>query len=266
MYKSSLYCKEFIDKSRYIFNWLNKQPAVGEESITDWMLFELSESLPSLKYRSFSRHKEARVTGADWEWWFVDNTKALCLRIQAKKLFSFKDNFNSLAYTNRYGLQIEKLINDAKVTNALPFYTFYYAPNSNPKVLCGGAIWNKEDCGVFISPAKQLYDDFVKGGKKKIVTDVDILAISNPMHCLVCCMHATSVDEVFQHISTYYKESISDKEGLHSSAPAYVQYLLKMEESEIPQSYEKEFEEQIKEINALVVVDMRQDDSLQMNK
>ena len=92
MHRNHLYCKEFIDKSKYVYNWMKKQPSVGEESITDWLLFALSESLTSLKYKTFSRHKEARETGADWEWWFVDDKKALCLRIQAKKLFASKSN------------------------------------------------------------------------------------------------------------------------------------------------------------------------------
>ena len=124
MHRNHLYCKEFIDKSKYVYNWMKKQPSVGEESITDWLLFALSESLTSLKYKTFSRHKEARETGADWEWWFVDDKKALCSRIQAKKLFASKDNYNSLAYTNKYGLQIEKLIDNAKTKNALLFIHF----------------------------------------------------------------------------------------------------------------------------------------------
>ena len=257
MHRNGLYCQEFIDKSQYIYNWMKKQPTVGEESITDWLLFALSESLPSLKYITFSRHKEARETGADWEWWFIDNSKALCLRIQAKKLFASKDNYNSLAYTNRYGLQIEKLIDNAKEKNAIPFYTFYYSPPSNPKVLCGGTTWNKQDCGIFISPAKKLYNDFIVHGKKKI-TDVDILTISNPLHCLVCCMNARSVDDVYNHISMYYENSIHNEEGLHDSTPHYVQILLKQEESKISEWYEEEFKHQIKDINSLFVVDLRE--------
>ena len=258
MHRNHLYCKEFIDKSKYVYNWMKKQPSVGEESITDWLLFALSESLTSLKYKTFSRHKEARETGADWEWWFVDDKKALCLRIQAKKLFASKDNYNSLAYTNKYGLQIEKLIDNAKTKNALPFYTFYYSSPCNPKVLCAGTTWNKKDCGIFISPAKQLYNDFIIHGKKK-VTDSDILTLSNPLHCLVCCTNATSVDEVYRHISMSYKESITEEEGLHDSAPNYVLFLLNQKESEeIPELYEKEFEQQINDLNNLIVIDLRE--------
>jgi len=261
----SLFCKEFIDKSHYVYNWMKKQPAVGEESITDWLLFALYESLPSLKYITFSRHKEARETGADWEWWFVDNYKALCLRIQAKKLFSSKDNYNSLAYTNKYGMQIEKLIDNAKKVNALPFYTFYSFSHSKPKVLCGSTTWTKEDCGIIISSAKELYNKFIIDGKTK-VTDLDIIGMSNPLQCLVCCMNAKSVDDVYNHISMYYKKSIdNNEEGIHTSIPNYVQNLLHQEESKIEESYEKQFKDQIKDINSLVVTDLRENSETFIN-
>ena len=42
MHRNHLYCKEFIDKSKYVYNWMKKQQSVGEESITDWLLFALS--------------------------------------------------------------------------------------------------------------------------------------------------------------------------------------------------------------------------------
>ena len=155
-------------------------------------------------------------------------------------------------------MQIEKLIDNAKTKNALPFYTFYYSSPCNPKVLCAGTTWNKKDCGIFISPAKQLYNDFIIHGKKK-VTDSDILTLSNPLHCLVCCTNATSVDEVYRHISMYYKESITEEEGLHDSAPNYVLFLLNQKESEeIPELYEKEFEQQINDLNNLIVIDLRE--------
>ena len=263
MHRSGLYCKEFIDKSQFVYNWIRHQPAVGEESITDWLLFSLSKALPSLKYITFSRHQEAKETGADWEWWFVDNQKALCLRVQAKKIFDKKDNYLSLAYQNKYGMQIEKLINDAKHKNFLPFYVFYYAPKNDPKVLCRGTTWSKSDCGTFISPATRLYNDFIQNGRKKVDSQ-DILIRSNPLHCLVCCLfpQAGNVELIYEHIKMYYPDTLdvnSDNfnQGLHESTPSYVQALLKFDDTEIPDWYEKEFSQQIRDINNLMVVDLR---------
>ncbi len=261
MFKDTNYCKAFIDTSRYVFKWLCKQPSVNEESITNWLLYNLSEELPSLKYRQFTRHVEAKTTGADWEWWFVDNNYALCLRIQAKKIYDSKDNYDGIAYTNQYGLQIEKLISDATLKNSIPFYSFYYAPQKNPKVLCGGQGWDKSDCGIFISSATKLHTDFIKNGRKKVTAN-DILIRSNPMHCLVCCMSAQNVVDVYEHIRRYYQENLeinsdNHKQVLHKDTPTYVKALLDSSDSEIPKWFEKEFDRQIKDINSIFVVDMR---------
>ena len=72
--------------SLYVRKWLVRQPSVKEESITDWLLFDISENIKSVYYQAFTRHEEARKTGADWEWWFVFRDFAMKLRIQAKKL------------------------------------------------------------------------------------------------------------------------------------------------------------------------------------
>jgi len=51
--------------------WRREQPNVGEESLTDYLLWQVSRHLECVKYVKFTRHQEARFTGADWEWWFV---------------------------------------------------------------------------------------------------------------------------------------------------------------------------------------------------
>jgi len=50
---------------------MRKQPEVKEESLTDWLLFDVSQKISRITYKSFPRHEEARRTGADWEWWFL---------------------------------------------------------------------------------------------------------------------------------------------------------------------------------------------------
>lgn len=75
-------CRVFISASLCLSEWITAQPFVKEESLTDWLLYRLSKNLPSLKYKEFNRHEEAR-TGADWEWWLIGNSESLCLRVQA---------------------------------------------------------------------------------------------------------------------------------------------------------------------------------------
>lgn len=82
--------------------------------MTDRFLFDISEKLPIVKYKQFTRMEEERKTGADWEWWFLfPNDKAFCARVQAKKLKTDKDNYAGIDYTTNGMLQIERLIEDS---------------------------------------------------------------------------------------------------------------------------------------------------------
>jgi len=261
------YCKNFHEASKYIFKWIKGQPNVGEESITDWLLYNLSLKVPTLKYRKFTRHEEAKRTGADWEWWFIDDYKGLSLRVQAKRIMNGKDNYDGLAHTNRYGLQIEKLIDDSKRKNSLPFYSLYHAPDGNPHVLCRGMQNAGQGQGVFLAGAVNLYSEYIVGGRKRIEAE-DLLSRSNPLHCLVCCRkfgpNISGVDGIYSYLKEYYSENIEklnsniDSPGLHKKAPEYVLSLLKLEEAEIPDWWEKEFSHQIEGLNALLVVDLRE--------
>ncbi len=64
-------CKQLHQSSGFVRKWIAKQPAVKEESLTDWLLFDVSTRLPNVLYHAFTRHEEARHTGADWEWWLL---------------------------------------------------------------------------------------------------------------------------------------------------------------------------------------------------
>jgi len=257
------YCEEFRDSSKYVYDWLNAQPSVGEESITDWLLFNLSQSLPNLRYKKFTHREEARKTGADWEWWVVDNEAALSMRIQAKRIDSSCDNYNSLAYTNKHGLQIEKLLSDAGKTSFLPFYALYFGDQDNPKVLCGGKSDASAEQGVYFASAQDLYDRFILGGRRKVSAS-DIIERSNPLHCLACCPKSgSSVRAMYNYLSGYYGDSLRSPNqdilhpGLHDKASPYVTSLLKAEGSEVPDWWEREFQHSFADFNALVVLDLR---------
>ena len=260
------YCDAIRDSAEYVFNWLQAQSSVGEESITDWLLFNLSQSLPSLKYKKFTRHEEARKTGADWEWWFIDSKSAISMRVQAKKLDPIKDNYGGLAHTNRYGLQIEKLINDARSNNFIPFYALYYAPDSNPQVLCGGKPDSGLNQGVFLAAASRLYDEYIKNGRKKAIAK-DVISHSNPMHCIACCPNSGSggvtVSGIYHYIQSYFGESLTSinsniqRLGMHEEPAGYVNALLRTDQAAIPDWWEEEFRHQLEDFNALLVVDLR---------
>ena len=58
----------FHDASEYCYNWLKKQPFVKEESLTDWILYNVSEHNSNVYYKAFTRNEESK-NGVDWEWW-----------------------------------------------------------------------------------------------------------------------------------------------------------------------------------------------------
>ncbi len=60
-----------------VASWIRSQPSVGEESITDWFLYRLSESVIWIRYLPFTRREEGTMTGADWEWWLIGDSQSL---------------------------------------------------------------------------------------------------------------------------------------------------------------------------------------------
>jgi hypothetical protein len=174
-------CRILRTSSQYVLSWLISQESVKEESITDWLLYDVSSKTNRVGYHLFSRQEEARHTGADWEWWFVSNRCSVGFRVQAKKIRTDKDNYPGLAYANAHGLQGEKLIQDAKRKGLGALYAFY-AKNVS-QVRCPKRI---VDEGVFIASADEIYLDFVKPTRSKVEQD-SLTSASVPLSCLFCC-------------------------------------------------------------------------------
>lgn len=171
--------------SEYIYNWINRQNHVKEESLTDWLLYEISQQYDFIYYQAFSRHEEAQ-NGSDWEWWILTADEngghkfnAYRFMVQAKKLFpNGKDNYSLISYGNKYGTQVDLLLDSANARNALPIYFFYSIGKSDvseqiknvqyitPRthMWCG-------DCinGCYISLAKVIYDILYKNPKMKVL-------------------------------------------------------------------------------------------------
>jgi len=255
-------CKIFTDASAYIADWLTKQPSVKEESLTDWLLFEISSKTPRVRYTSFSRHDEARKTGADWEWWFLYPHGSYRYRIQAKKASPIGDNYPSIAYTNRHGLQIDKLISDSRASNAIPAYVFFTASSSSKSSKCGGGFSAK---GAFSVGAQSVYSHFIAKGKA-VVSESDILQISIPLQCFTCCpLGRPMSDSMGRFIEHYFSEEAAIlsgnnvrevQPGFHERLPPYVSALLESTEG-VPEWWHREYQSQLAEFNAVVIYDYR---------
>lgn len=256
-------CEQVRHCSLYVRQWIEKQPEVKEESLTDWLLFELSLRIPRIRYKSFSRHEESRVTGADWHWWFVFDRFSFQIRVQAKRLKASGNSRPAILYPRGTCDQITKLIDDAKTHNYLPLYAFY-APGA-PTVMCGR---KPTDEGVYLAGALRVFGASVAKTSTPLKS-ASLLAISNPLSCLICCPYTSGPDGLLAFITAYYGSEIplppdgDPREGedgppripgYHAEAPAYVQRLLHREDS--PEYWEGK-REALGDMRALVVYDGR---------
>lgn len=258
-------CQVFNDASTYIYTWLTKQPSVKEESLTDWLLYDISSKIPRIRYFQFPRHAEARNTGADWEWWFLYSDGSYRYRIQAKKTSPNGDNYPSIAYTNKHGLQIDKLISDSKAANAIPAYVFY---STSPKrTKCGRDFSAK---GAFSVGAQTVYSQFIANGKLA-VPESAIWKISIPLQCFTCCPlsinpNSESMNEFIDHYFAEEMKSLASEStlgtmgtrpGFHETLPSYVSSLLDYS-GVVPELWHREYQSQIEDINAVFIYDLRE--------
>jgi hypothetical protein len=199
----------------YVRNWQLAQPAVKEESLTDWMLYEIDQQCIDVHYKAVSRPEEAKVTGADWEWWILFDDGFVRLRVQAKKL-SGGNNYAGLAYANAHGMQIQKLIQDSASVGAFPAYVFY-SPNAPSPA------WAPE--GAHFAGAKAV--DAKLLASKRSLTEVEILGITTPLSTLVCA-HIVSDPSAANLARVLYAFSEEGARGeqvidfVHDELPQYV--------------------------------------------
>jgi hypothetical protein len=274
-----------------IYHWIKQQPSVKEESLTDWMLFELSERSHRLRYYAFTRNEE-KLNGADWEWWVLAQNYAYRFRVQAKKLKSTADNYSSICYSNEKGMQIELLLNAAESDGAYPLYMFYSSEEQSVDVVfqhypCPILIDMIKWCspcntGAFLSPAKLVYSE-VFGRPKQRQNASALLNISLKLSCLDWLLRSRDAhiinDEVERLLNTLYQDYYQgektflhnkfrytyDKDNYHNqkgTIPKWVYYLSagkKMQSSlELSDWFENEFQRSLPNVTGVAVIDLRE--------
>ena len=241
-----------------IFAWMSAQPTVKEESITDWLLYELSKRSGKVAYKAFNRHEEAKYTGADWDWVFVFHDGIVWLRVQAKKLFVGEDNYSGLARSNRYGQQISTLITSAAKVPAYPLYVFYYG--FPQKSACNRGF--QTIAGAYLCGAKVVDTNFVSIRKR--VNPADVIVRSYPLHCIVCCPMAAggSAKNLIRQVYHYFESdslfnsSLDEYQGYSKDIPAAIRSVVD-NEFKFPDWWEQEFSSQFVDVGAVVIVDFR---------
>lgn len=259
---SSLICQSVRDLSNEASEWMSKQSEVKEETLTDWFLYNLSKKVPVILYHQFNRSEEGKTTGADWEWEFVfSKFSSFKCRVQAKRLKT-TDNYAALLYSRNNKLQIDRLLENAALYNLAAFYAFY----SNEK--------NRGECrartkgtGIFLAEANRVNKLFIQRKRRKLLP-THILRHSNPLSCLFCCQMMLAFDEdiekVFrQYVGTFYS-TYTDHQQLEANAeigfgrPSEM-IIRALDERVISEAWKEQMQSRYADVNALVVVDLREE-------
>jgi hypothetical protein len=257
-------CTKVSEISKEIRHWMTEQHEVKEESLTDWLLYQMMQ-IKNCTFYQFSRHQEAKI-GADWEWFFrIRENVNYKMRVQAKKIFP--DNYPHIAYSNKYGLQIETLLENALRTTSIPLYAFY---TSQPEYDDETTLIKKDE-GVYITGANKLYTKFILHGRKKI-EPIEIIEISKTLSCFFCsllCGKKYDFDVFFQDhyelenakdIAKSLRKETSDNTilGRCDKLPHYISYLLEHKNADIS-SFEEIFNDEIDGLNAILIFDFREE-------
>lgn len=249
-----------------VADWVRNQPSVGEESLTDWLLYRLSALASWIRYIPFSRYDEGTKTGADWEWWFVGDATSLGIRVQAKSFGDIDDVYRLLAYTNKRGLQVEMLLEAAATNKLLPWFAFYHSEPTPNTTLCSQWSSHSRANGVFVADAERCYDQFVRPGRHRI-GPVDVLSQSCALPCLFCCAPRSDpppslVDELIAHIRRSLRtDPAVPLPGVHESLPGHVMALLNSQRAEPPHWIAREFAGHLRGVSALLAFDLRSQSS-----
>lgn len=185
-------CSDQLSLSKKISLYLEVNPTINEESITDILVTEwriLDKRFNFCNIYKHSRRAEAR-SGVDieLELWIIKNGQAVTFAFQAKKLVKDFNQYKSMfCYPNRTKEQINKLIEYSKKQNQIPAYLLYghhsfqYPENSfqsRKNVL-------PSPCSIFIKDAYSINSEFIENRICKLSRD-EILAKSKPFHDLFC--------------------------------------------------------------------------------
>jgi len=146
-----------------------------------------------MRYQEFTRWREARFTGADWEWWFLFPDGSCGMRVQAKEITFAGDNYGGLAYANKHGFQVDLLRQDAAASNLLPMYALYCVTPAGPSSRCCGHTHAELDEAAFLASADLLHAKYIAAVRSR-VTRADLRNSCVPLSCFFCCPLHKRVD------------------------------------------------------------------------
>jgi hypothetical protein len=212
--------QSFNKKSPCVFNeqlnneiksFISEVQEIGEESISDYLVWKWRTMETPLKVIPFSRHYESSRSGADIELIFLldDIYMRKPLVIQAKKIFTDTNKdiaSQMIMYGKKKGRTVRGLQKKTlkkyceEKTKKIPLYMFYSNPTTeviieNPKCPSNECGWQSDvnELGVFVSRLPSVEKLIKVSGKTKSnhdkyekITLEDLLKNSFPMHKIFC--------------------------------------------------------------------------------
>ena len=215
----------------------NKGSSLGEESITDYFILNLTRLHPQgIHSWKFNHREESQLTGADWDWWIGSNSGWYGLLMQAKRLYLYHDNspekYKSLPHQiGKSGkLQVDLLIEDAKSRNMYPLYCFYnYFPNPQVKpILCSNKRPDKRAWGCTVASAHVIKENIAK----MKISATDIFPQSQLLNCLFCPSTHQGVEDLSSRVEKQMRKMHDALElkpnipALRQSPPEYITMLI----------------------------------------
>lgn len=190
-------CREFRNNSDYIYKWFQSKRNVKEETFTDWMLFNLSQNLSNFNYREYTRHEENATSGADFDFWLIENSNYLVFRIQAKKLMRSGNHYKTITYPNQTSNQINLLISSSSLP-IRPFYLFYNNNTFNARC-------SRYNTGTLLASAQEIQNTLLTEGNTRLSRQ-KLTNLCIPLECLFCCPLSSHPNNRLQGISDVIRQ------------------------------------------------------------
>lgn len=174
-------------------NFLIHVPNVNEESITDYLVWKWEEINQAKKFRclnvgKFTRQEEHNKTGADFELelWILSPQPPISLIFQAKKFIKENDGYvRKLNYPDDTQGQLQMLLEYAHANpGRQPFYMIYSPADTQTNIGCANC--NNNETGMYMIEAKTI-EKFANLPPHSRLSLTEILAESQPFHCMFCC-------------------------------------------------------------------------------
>src|SRR5581483_7204937 len=179
-------CRTFVDRAvqtwRYVDIGARNRLIPGEETLTDINLLEIQGRHPgAVRIWRFSKWKEGRATGADWEWWIGGSGWWVGMRVQAKNWRPGTTPKHLAARLNyRRGQQLQLLLSSSAQDGLFPLYCLYNGRRRWPWLTCPTCQPSPQAFGCTIVPATCVASALHSG------SGAHILSCCRPWSCLVC--------------------------------------------------------------------------------